>query len=91
MEIDISGILHSTWLLPVMGALSWALVKYLGDRFTTTQTFDNYVKAVDKKYDDLKEEMEESFVGVKDNDRDLYEKNRVLGLEVAEIKGKLEK
>ena len=95
MEIDLNQVAHSAlgsgWLVPILGGGSWALVKYLSDKFITTQTFDNYIKAQEKKYKELKEEMEEGIERARDNDKDLYEKNRELGLEVAKIEGKLEK
>ena len=84
IEQFLNGVVGSSWLLPLLALFGWGLVKYLSDKFTTTQTFDNYVKAVDERMDEFETKKREV-------DRDLYEKNRELGLEVAEIKGKLDK
>jgi len=58
MEIDLSNILGSTWLLPVMGLLSWALVKFLDGKFVSTEDFNAYKEArgkEEKEYREFKE------------------------------------
>lgn len=41
---------------PVLGIFGWVVVKFLDGKFTTVQTFNNFVEAQKRKDDDAKDE-----------------------------------
>ena len=89
MEIDLNSALNSTWLLPVIGILSWALVKFLDGKFISTADFNAYKEARGEEEREYREYIDKELKGRKEHEVTLYEKiggegglgERISGLE----------
>ena len=94
MEIDVNQLIHSafgsSWLVPVLGFLGWGLVKFLDGKFTTVQTFNNYVTDVEKKLDELKDEQHADMDRLDNYIQVVDKKAQQNGKDIARVEGRLE-
>jgi len=90
IEQFLENVIGSSWLLPIMGALGWVLVKYLDGKFISVKDFNAYKEARGEEEKEYREFVKEEYDDMRGYIQTVDKKANDNGKEVARLEGKLE-